>query len=172
VPATGELDMKLYHGSNTIVERPRLVRQTRGLDFGAGFYTTSNPIQAENFSRSVLLRTGAGERRVSEYDFDESAFKGLSVLRFDAADEAWLEFVIQNRSNTYSGNPYDLIIGPVANDDVFSTIQAFESGVFTKEQTLLALKVRELYNQFAFCSEASVACLSYCGSYNPEDDAR
>lgn len=31
--------MIVYHGSNVIVARPRLVHQNRTLDFGYGFYT-------------------------------------------------------------------------------------------------------------------------------------
>lgn len=40
----------LYHGSNMVVEQPRLIGQARGLDFGAGFYTTTNEAQAKRFS--------------------------------------------------------------------------------------------------------------------------
>lgn len=38
--------MILYHGSNVVVEQPRLVEQNRFLDFGYGFYTTTNKEQA------------------------------------------------------------------------------------------------------------------------------
>ncbi len=34
--------MILYHGSNIVVEKPRLIEQNRFLDFGYGFYTTTN----------------------------------------------------------------------------------------------------------------------------------
>ena len=42
--------MILYHGSNVIVEHPKLVKQNRFLDFGFGFYTTTN--------LTVLMKTG------------------------------------------------------------------------------------------------------------------
>jgi hypothetical protein len=38
--------MKLYHGSNQAVEKPQIIATVRGLDFGRGFYTTSNHEQA------------------------------------------------------------------------------------------------------------------------------
>ncbi|UZD42433.1 DUF3990 domain-containing protein [Selenomonas sputigena] len=38
--------MVLYHGSNATVEHPRLIKQNRYLDFGFGFYTTTNRAQA------------------------------------------------------------------------------------------------------------------------------
>ena len=50
--------MTLFHGSNTAVERPRLIEQNRFLDFGFGFYTTTNRAQAENFAQKVALRRG------------------------------------------------------------------------------------------------------------------
>lgn len=48
--------MILYHGSNVIVEHPKLVKQNRFLDFGFGFYTTTNREQAENFALKVAER--------------------------------------------------------------------------------------------------------------------
>jgi hypothetical protein len=48
--------MILYHGSNLIVSEPRLVKQNRFLDFGFGFYTTTNKTQAIAFSDKVLKR--------------------------------------------------------------------------------------------------------------------
>lgn len=48
--------MIVYHGSNMIVDHPRLVRQNRTLDFGYGFYTTFNKDQAVNFAEKVTAR--------------------------------------------------------------------------------------------------------------------
>ena len=36
--------MILYHGSNTLVDKPQLIPQNRALDFGNGFYTTEETI--------------------------------------------------------------------------------------------------------------------------------
>lgn len=38
--------MYLYHGSNMKVETPQLILSNRTLDFGSGFYTTSDELQA------------------------------------------------------------------------------------------------------------------------------
>lgn len=48
--------MILYHGSNVVVESPKLIKQNRFLDFGYGFYTTTNKEQAENFARKIMAR--------------------------------------------------------------------------------------------------------------------
>ena len=63
--------MILYHGSNVEVAIPRLIGQKRGLDFGAGFYLTSNKEQAIAFSMRVARRTDTLSRFVSTYEFDD-----------------------------------------------------------------------------------------------------
>lgn len=82
--------MFLYHGSNLTVSEPRLVEQNRFLDFGYGFYTTTNKAQAIGFADKVTKRRKEGVSTVSIYEIDEvKAFSECSVLRFDAPDEAW-----------------------------------------------------------------------------------
>jgi hypothetical protein len=117
-----ETAMILYHGSNVIVDKPKLITQSRKLDFGSGFYTTTNKAQAINFAGKVMDRTKTSTQFISKYEFDfEMAQKELSVLHFPSANEAWLEFVFKNRQGTYKGTTNDIVYGPVANDDVFRT---------------------------------------------------
>ena len=78
--------MWLYHGSNRAVSQPKLIAQTRGLDFGSGFYLTTNEEQAERFSEIVVNRR-----------------KHACRAPFESADAAWLRFVVDNRLNRYSG---------------------------------------------------------------------
>lgn len=59
---------------------------------------------------------------------------------------------------------YDLIFGPVANDDVYATFTLYSAGVLTKEQTLEALKVKKLYNQMVLISEKALGYLKYIGT--------
>lgn len=127
--------MILYHGSNVIVNEPRLVQQNRFLDFGFGFYTTTNKVQAIGFAEKVYKRRKKGEKTVSIYELDERiAFEECSVLRFEFPNEEWLDFVFENRSGNYSGEKYDFIFGPVANDDVYTTFTLYSAGALTKEQ--------------------------------------
>lgn len=157
--------MILYHGSNVIVSKPKLVKQNRFLDFGFGFYTTTNKVQAIGFAEKVTKRRKDGEKSVSVYELDERrAFAECSVMRFDSANEAWLDFVSKNRSGNYSGKVYDFIFGPVANDDVYTTFMLYSSGLFTKEQTLEALKIKKLYNQLVMSSEKALSYLEFIGT--------
>ena len=162
--------MILYHGSNVIVSEPELIEQNRFLDFGFGFYTTTNKIQAIGFADKVTKRRKKGEKTVSIYEIDEDrAFAECSVLRFDSANEAWLDFVSENRSGNYTGEAYDFIFGPVANDDVYTTFTLYSAGVLTKEQTLEALKIKKLYNQLVLSSEKALSYLKFMGTVPQEE---
>ncbi|WP_418979597.1 DUF3990 domain-containing protein [Adlercreutzia equolifaciens] len=52
--------MILYHGSNVEVRLPRILTTNRSLDFGAGFYTTSSPNQAERWAQLQTRRRRGG----------------------------------------------------------------------------------------------------------------
>ncbi len=156
--------MILYHGSNLTVSEPKLVVQNRFLDFGYGFYTTTNKTQAIGFAGKVTRQRKNGVPTVSIYEIDEEkAFLECSVLRFEAPDEKWLDFVSDNRSGNYKGEIYGFVYGPVANDDVYTTFALYTSGVFTKEQTIEALKVKKLYNQLVLTSEKALGFLKFAG---------
>lgn len=162
--------MILYHGSILSVSAPMLVPQNRFLDFGYGFYTTTNKTQAIGFADKVTKRRREGMPTVSIYAFaEEQAFTDCTVLRFDAPDEEWLDFVSANRAGQYNGKIYDLIYGPVANDDVYTTFTLYTAGILTKEQTIAALKVKKLYNQLVFTSEKALSFLKYIGTVPGEE---
>ena len=162
--------MIVYHGSNMVVPEPKLIQQNRFLDFGFGFYTTTNKVQAIGFADKVTRRRKAGTKSVSIYEIDEScAFSECSVLSFDKPNEAWLDYVSDNRSGNYNGENYDFIFGPVANDDVYTTFALYAAGVLSKEQTLEALKIKKLYNQLVLSSEKALSYLRFIGTVSKEE---
>ena len=61
--------MKLYHGSTVAVRRPSLRLGRPNADFGKGFYTTSNPEQAERWAHIKQEREDAPRAIVSVYEF-------------------------------------------------------------------------------------------------------
>lgn len=153
--------MIIYHGSNVTVEEPKIITPNRYLDFGAGFYTTTNYDQALNFAGKVTMRKKCGRSTVNIYELDESIFEKVNVLNFESADEAWLDFVSNNRSGIDRTAGYDLISGPVANDDVYQTFILYSTGVYTKEQTIEALKIKRLYNQYVFTADRALSFLTF-----------
>ena len=84
---------------------------------------------------------------------------------FDEADEAWLDYVSDNRNGIPKAE-CDFAFGPVANDDVFRTFAAYQAGILTKEETLARLKVKNLYNQLTFKSERALSYIKFLTSYS------
>lgn len=162
--------MIVYHGSNLKVESPKLITQNRFLDFGYGFYTTTNKLQAINFAEKVYRRKNEGMKQVSIYEIDEEKlFSECSLLYFEIPNGAWIDFMSENRSGNYHGKTFDVVYGPVANDDVYTTFALYQSGVLTKEQTLEALKIKKLYNQMVFTTEKALSYLKFLGTI-PEEE--
>lgn len=152
--------MILYHGSNLTVEHPRLVPQNRFLDFGPGFYTTTNLAQAEDFALKVTRKRKTGVATVNVYKIDEDkAFAACQILKFNGPDGQWLDFIAENRNGIYQGPGYDMVYGPVANDDVYRTLTLYMTGVLSRGQALEALKIRKLFNQLVFATEHALGYL-------------
>lgn len=156
--------MMLYHASNVEVAQPQIIRSSRMLDFGFGFYTTTNCEQAERFAKRVVERRGTGKPLINSYSFDaDDAFGNCSLLRFEKADADWLDFVAANRTGSYSGPSYDIVYGPVANDDVYRTINAYLGGFAERKTTIKNLLTRKLCDQMVFTNEKALAFLRFAG---------
>ena len=162
--------MTLYHGSTVAVESPRLVVSSRTLDFGEGFYTTANYAQAVDFANIVMLRRKATMQFISAFDFDmERAEKELKILRFAEPDESWLDFVCRNRQDNYEGKQYDIVIGAVANDKVYTTIGLYESGFLTIEQAIESFRINPLFDQIVMKTAAALTLLNFREAFDPRE---
>jgi hypothetical protein len=160
--------MRLYHGSNVVVEYPKILKPNRNLDFGAGFYCTANKKQADSFSRIIRDRRG-GVRIVTVYEFDrDKAQRELDIRRFNSPDKEWLDYVTQHRDGNYTGPQYDIVWGPVANDKVYRALLLYTSGALSKEETLTRLNINKLYNQIVFTSEKALTYIRFLRS-SPEE---
>lgn len=156
--------MIVYHGSDVVVDKPILLKPKRTLDFGAGFYTTTNKKQAVNFANKVMLRNDSKTKVVSMYEIDiEEMIETLDVLKFDKPNAGWLNFVFENRQGVYKGIQYDVVIGAVADDTIYRVFGLYEAGLLTREETLKRLKIRKLFNQVAFCTKKALEQLKYIG---------
>lgn len=74
-----------------------------------------------------------------------------------------LDFIIANRSGKSIEKEYDIVIGPVADDNVYLTVKLFETGVLNKEETIKRLKIEKLFDQIMFHTERS---LIFCDFYD------
>jgi len=151
--------MKLYHGSNVEVRQPKILPLVKTSDFGSAFYTTSNFNKALNWSKTKVRRRKRGNAIVSTYEFDQvGAFQNLQVKKFPEPTEDWLDFVVSQRSGQYRGIKFDLIIGPVADDQAITVLDDYMAGMYTKKIALELLEPQNLVDQYAF---ATVKALKY-----------
>jgi len=161
--------MILYHGSDHIVSHPEICPSIRGLDFGAGFYMTTDEGQARRFSKSVYARGNRDReaRSVAVFVFEENtAQTALGILKYESADADWLDYVVRNRMmEEMVAEGYDLVIGAVANDDVMPVIQALMSGFLTREAALVALKTKALKDQYCFKTVKALGFLRFMSGY-------
>jgi len=151
--------MKLYHGSNQVIATPKLLKPTHPMDFGQGFYTTANYFQAVAFAKKVVRWRG-GSPTVSVYELGRvpSNFK---VVHFKKPDKAWLDFVVSNRMGRVVEKNAQIIIGPVANDDVYRIVEGYEVGDYTESEALKRLKIKKLFNQYVFRTQEAIDLLEF-----------
>ena len=155
--------MVLYHGSNQILETPRLLSGNRLLDFGSGFYLTTSREHAAKWAR-IIQRRRANERAViNKYELEEERIKSLAVLKFESASPEWLDFVVTNRTGTSGQKVYDIVVGPVVDDTTLFVINDYISNVYTKEEAIRRLLQQNLTNQYAILSEVAISLLKFIG---------
>lgn len=100
---------------------------------------------------------------VSKFELDDEKLSALKVLEFKSYSEAWLDFIVSCRSGQdYS--TWDVVIGGVANDKVFDTLELFFDGLASKEQTIDRLRFEEPNLQVCLRTPAALAALRYLGA--------
>lgn len=152
--------MTLYHGSNVVIEMPKILPNLRALDFGGGFYLTSSYHQAQRWAKLVFKRRQQGQAIINIYHFDDKRAMGLNVMHFKNADADWLDFVVSNRKSLNSFD-YDIVIGPVADDATLLVIHDYMDGRYTQEEAVRRLLPQNLTDQYAFCSQRALNYLSF-----------
>ena len=154
--------MTLYHGSLEIVEKPQILQANRPLDFGTGFYTTTSLQQARRWVKLRMEQSQASVGFINIYEY--SPKRDLRTRLFRSANEAWVDFVHANRTVQDYNHDYDIVTGPVANDNVYLNFTLYESGIITKRELIRRLKTYKLVDQLLFHTERSLDTLEYVGN--------
>jgi len=153
--------MILYHGSYVEIKTPDLRHSRLNVDFGCGFYTTPIKEQAEKWCTKFKRRGRNGI--VSRYSFNSELIGNLKVLKFDAYSEDWLDFILSCRSGK-DCTDYDIVIGGVANDKVFNTVELFFDGLIDKKEAIQRLRYEKPNLQICFRTEKALQQLNFEGS--------
>mgnify|MGYP001639351102 FL=1 len=143
--------MTVYHGGYQPVKEPeiRIGRNTK--DFGNGFYCTIIKEQAQRWAKRYDTKI------VSIYDVCLNP--KLNILEFEEMLEKWLDFIVACRSGKM--HDYDIVIGAMADDQIYNFISDYMDGVITREQFWVLAKFKYPTHQIAFCSEEALKCLEY-----------
>lgn len=155
--------MLIYHGSHVEVRNPKILVSGRVGDFGHGFYTTSSLTQAQKWAQIRAVQENLPDSVVTIYETDDSLSenRSLQILRFEKADETWLDFVLKNRMDPAFEHPYDIVFGPVADDRVYACLNALESGFSDRIAVIRQLKTYVLADQILFRTAKSLLFLNY-----------
>lgn len=129
--------MILYHGSYLEIIKPDLEHSRPNVDFGLGFYTTPLYEQAAKWCQRFKRR--GKESVISRYVLDDTALETLKVLKFDSYSEEWLDFILTCRSGNDKSD-YDIVIGGVANDKVFNTVELYFDKLIDKAEAINRLR--------------------------------
>lgn len=77
--------MILYHGSYTEISKPDLIHSRDNVDFGKGFYTT--PIYEQAVKWCGKFKKRGKDGIVSIYEFDETAYDTMKMLKFERSEQ-------------------------------------------------------------------------------------
>lgn len=153
--------MILYHGSNVEVREPKLLKVQRNLDFGRGFYTTTDLQQAVTWAKRTARIRKTGMPCVTVYEMEDEKLQALQVLRFEKPDEQWLAYVTANRKNKPDFDIWDIVMGPVANDQTMPVLVLFLDGYLTEAEAIARLLPQKLKDQVTFKTEEAIAGLRF-----------
>lgn len=177
------MSVRLYHGSEVIVERPEFGKGARHNDYGKGFYCTENPELAREWA-CAKQKNGY----VNIYDLDMT---GLSVLNLNDPQYNilnWLAILADNRTYWQNGSisedakdyikthflldisGYDVIIGYRADDSYFSFAQDFVAGVISLEKLSEAMRLEKLGEQIVLKSPKAFEQIEFVGCENVDSD--
>ncbi|MDR0833869.1 MAG: DUF3990 domain-containing protein [Candidatus Symbiothrix sp.] len=161
--------MKVYHGSYLAIDTIDFSCCKKRRDFGKGFYVTKLLPQADYWA----ARKGEDNDTdgvVTAFEFDEDFFEDedLQTLRFDGYSEEWLDFVVLNRKNRkgVQAHNYDIIEGPVADDDIATRVFDYVNGKVSKNQFLKELTHKAPSHQICFCTLQSLQAIKKVETYD------
>lgn len=173
--------MKLYHGSENIIEKPEYGKGARYNDYGKGFYCTENIELAKEWA---CAKQKNGYANIYDLDLSE-----LNVLNLNSASYNilnWLAILADNRTYWQNGSiaepaknyikenflpdisAYDVIIGYRADDSYFSFAQDFVSGVISLQKLAQAMRLGKLGEQIVLKSPKAFAQIQFAGYENAD----
>lgn len=142
--------MVVFHGSYT-VKNPVIKPGRFTKDFGNGFYCTVIKEQAERWAK----RFSTPMVNIYELQINNS----LKIQEFKEMTEEWMDFIVDCRHGVEHG--YDIVIGAMANDQIYNFVADYMDGIITREQFWIMAKFKYPTHQINFCTEDALRCLRF-----------
>ena len=156
--------MKVYHGSYMVVDNPHISFSRDALDFGKGFYVTRIKEQAINWTNKFKRRGKKGYLNIYELDI-EKIKQEYKVKEFLSYDLEWLDFILECRAERNIYLKYDIVIGGIADDRVYNTIELYQDKLIEKDEALKRLKYYRPNQQICIVNQEIIdKYLSYEGN--------
>lgn len=145
----------LYHGSNVIVQNPKILIDGFYKDFGYGFYCTNIIKQARRWAI-----TKRGKSVINKYNYVKN--ENLKIYSFTEMSEEWLQFVVNCRQG--KEHNFDIVEGPMADDQIWDYVEDYVSNNISKTAFWELVKFKYPTHQIVFCTENALKTLYYKGS--------
>ncbi len=175
--------MIIYHGSESIIEKPELGKGKPHNDYGLGFYCTEHIELAKEWSCAA---DHGGYANKYELNLD-----GLKILNLNGEEYTilhWISILLSNRRfaldfdiarlarNYISENfpvdtdGYDVITGYRANDSYFSYARDFLQNTISIRQLSFAMKLGNLGDQIMLISPKAFSQIDFLESEEAPHD--
>ena len=152
--------MKLYHGSNIIIEEINLSMGRVGKDFGRGFYLSPDRSQAEKMAETTTFKLSSGTPSITAFEIEDSILASdlLKIKRFTGYTAEWAEFVALNRNNKTDSqlHDYDVVIGPIADDRVGVQMRLYSEQYIDAKELAARLQFVNPTIQYFFATPLSI----------------
>lgn len=168
--------MKIFHGSQNIIEVPQYGGGKVGNDFGSGFYCTESEDLAKEWS---VQPNRDGFANAYRFNID-----GLNILQLNTPEFTilnWMAILVSHRQFklkvpvagaayhylksrfTIDVDAYDVVIGYRADDSYFDFAEAFLNNSISVEQLAIALRLGKLGEQIVIKSQEAFNRLEFLG---------
>lgn len=148
--------MELFHGSNVIVQHPKILTNGFYKDFGYGYYCTNIEKQAKRWALAKK-----NQHIVNVYSYEPKEI--LKIKKFSDLSEEWLDFIVDCRSGLE--HKYDIVEGPMADDTIWDYIEDFIEGNISREAFWVLVKFKYPTHQVVFCTQEALSTLTFERSY-------
>ena len=144
----------VYNGSYCKIETPKILENKYTKDFGKGFYCTILKEQAIRWANKYDTKI------INLYEYHEN--NNLRIKEFTVMTEEWLDFIIASRNG--EKHNYDIVIGAMADDQVYNYITDLLKGEITRAAFWELAKFRHPTHQIAFCTEEALKTIKFIES--------